>query len=82
MGRTPPPEFYAERNALEAGWLALPAGEERTRRAGEEAAAFFAKWAPAAEQAGPRRGAGRFLRYWKNKDRALTQPERPVVSGD
>ena len=60
--------------------------EERARveaaiRAGEEAAAFFAKWAPTAEQAGPRRGAGRFLRYWENKDRALAQPERPVVSG-
>ena len=82
VGRTPPPEFYAERNALEEKWLALPAGEERIRRAGEEAAAFFAKWAPAAEQAGPRRGAGRFLRYWENKDRALAQPERPVVSGD
>ena len=82
VGRTPPPEFYAERNALEEKWLALPAGEERTRRAGEEAAAFFAKWAPAAEQAGPRRGAGRFLRYWENKNRALAQPERPVVSGD
>lgn len=82
VGRAPPPEFYAERNALEQSWLALPAGEDRTCRAGEEAAAFFAKRAPLAEQAGSRRGAARFLRYWENKDRALAQPERPVVSGD
>lgn len=82
IGRTPPPEFYARRDELEHSWLALPAGPQRTRRAREEAAAFFAQWAPAAQQAGPRRGAGRFLRYWENKDRALAQPERPVVNGD
>ncbi|WP_394968537.1 C69 family dipeptidase [Candidatus Allofournierella merdipullorum] len=82
VGRTPPPEFYAQRNALEHSWLALPAGAERARRAREEEEAFWSRWNGRAEEAGPRRGAGRFLRYWETKNRALAQPERPVVSGD
>lgn len=75
LGRELPAEYYAERDALEAGWLTeaehadLAAMRALSLRAGEQEAAFYEKWGQAKLADGKARAS--FLNYWQKKNATL-----------
>jgi secernin len=76
IGRALPKEFYAERDQLEADWIAEAehSSEESlaglTRRAAIEESAFYGRWSSRLAFL-PISGTRRFHRYWQRKNVAL-----------
>jgi len=79
IGRVIPPEFYAERDALEASWRKDVSADAASmdallRRAVSEEAAFYAKYDPAKmERASARRS---YLARWNKKNAAFFSPRQ------
>jgi hypothetical protein len=77
VGRTVPEEFYAERDAIETGWMAEVSGDaqamdELLARALAEEAALYAKYDPASFAAAPVKKA--FQKNWNKKNAAFDAP--------
>jgi hypothetical protein len=72
IGRVLPAEFYGERDALEAAWLAEvgQASPQLSNRAAKEEAAFYERWSNKLNSL-PIGGKRSFLRYWQRKNAAL-----------
>lgn len=81
IGHVLPPEFYSERDALEAGWIAQSAAADNedmralTEQAIAEETIFYQNWR---ENISPEiMGKKRFIQYWQKKTAALASPARP-----
>ena len=72
IGPVLPAEFYGERDALEAAWLAEvgQASPQLSNRAAKEEAAFYERWSNKLNSL-PIGGKRSFLRYWQRKNAAL-----------
>lgn len=78
IGKVVPEEFYTERDALEASWMAGVSGDAQAMdellvRAQAEEQAFYAKYNPTSFAAAPAKKA--FLRNWKKKNAAFETPD-------
>ena len=78
LGRIVPPEYYTERDALEAGWQKdvstdVASMDELLARAIAEEAAFFAKYDPESFQKADAKHA--FLNRWQKKNAAFFPPQ-------